>query len=234
MSRYTVVIAEDESLTRERIVRLLGKYSDFDLVAEASDGREALKQIEANKPDVILLDVNMPALNAFDVLAKLSPADYGILVFITAYDQYAVNAFEHEAFDYLLKPFDDARFAKLMHRLQTRLEENSTPEPQYVLAKDDDTIVKILTTEILYVRAENNYVRIYLADRDYRKRTSIQLMLDELKSPFKRIHRSHLINANEIVKMKHLYQGDYQFTMSNGKTLLSSSSYRDVVKSLTK
>lgn len=232
--KYTIVVADDESLTRERIITLVKNYPNFIVIAEAANGVETLSALKKHQPDVVLLDIKMPILNGFEILKKLAPNDYGILVFITAYDQYAIKAFENEALDYLLKPFDNQRFDKLMTRVEKRLKNLFHIEDDYILVKENHEILKINTRDIVYVKSENNYVQIHLENKMYRKRMALTDFLGQLGSRFHRIHRSYIINERKILKMKHIHHGDYFFTMSTGKSIPSSKSYRNVVKTITK
>lgn len=234
MKKYKIVVADDESLTRERIISLLKNYTQFSVVAEASNGAETLLAIRKLQPDVVFLDIKMPILNGFEVLKKLDANDYGILVFITAYDQYAIKAFENEALDYLLKPFDNQRFDKLMQRIKTYLKKVYNVREHFVLVKENHEIQKVNTKDIIYVKAENNYIQIHLAKHMLRKRGSLSAFEDQLDDNFSRIHRSYIINERQVIKMKHISQGDYLFSMSNGKSIPSSRSYRDIVKLLVK
>ena len=232
MTSYTVLVADDEALTRERIVAQLKKYPNFRVVAQTSNGMETLKAIKSYKPDVVLLDIEMPVLNGFEILKILTPADYHILVFITAHGQYAIKAFEQEALDYLLKPFDDVRFAKLVKRMLKHLGKVQIPENKYVLAKDGKEVHRIPLAEIIYIKSALNYVLICLKDKVVKKRTSLTAIQTQLDHQFSRIHRKYIINELQILKMKHICHGDYLFTMSNSKSIPSSKSYRETVKQL--
>lgn len=234
MKKYTIVVADDESLTRERIVALLKNYAQFSVVAEAANGAKTIYAIKKHQPDVVFLDIKMPILNGFEVLQKLDSDDYGILVFITAYDQYAIKAFENEALDYLLKPFDNQRFDKLMNRLKIQLNTLYKNEDRYILVRENHEIFKINTKDIIYIKSDNNYVLLHLKEQVFRKRISISAIADQLGDHFFRIHRSYIINGRQILKMKHIHHGDYFFSMSNGKSIPSSKSYRGVVQLILK
>ena len=232
--QFKVIVAEDEALTRARITTLLGGHDDFSVIAEATNGREAILAIKQYQPDVILLDIKMPLLNGFDVLKKLEPGDYKILVFITAYDQYAIDAFEQEALDYLLKPFDQDRFELLLNRLRTRLNDFYHARDNYILVKENNELVRVKTSDIIYIQSDNNNVLIHIDGHTYKKRISLSLIQQQLNKHFIKIHRSYIINERKITKMRHISQGEYLFTMTNGKSVPSSLSYRDQVKNLTK
>nr|WP_321236148.1 LytTR family DNA-binding domain-containing protein [uncultured Psychroserpens sp.] len=230
MTAYKIIVADDESLTRDRISNLLKDYRNFKIVKETSNGVETLNAIRLYKPDVIFLDIKMPLLNGFEVLQELSKNDYKLLVFVTAFDDYAIKAFENEAIDYLLKPFNDGRFAKLMERVNRYL--SPLHEEPIIVIKEKNDIFRVLTKDIIYIEAENNYVNIILEDCKYKMRISMTNILNKLNHNFVKIHRSFIINKHQIKKMKHVKSGDYLFLMSNNKSLFSSKSYRPSIKAL--
>ncbi len=232
--RYSVIIAEDEPLTRDRIVNLLVKLTNFEIIAAVSNGVEAVNAIRIHKPDIIFLDIKMPLLDGFDVLKEIRIEDYKLLVFITAYDQYAVRAFDREALDYLLKPFDQKRFMKLIARIEKYFNNINPRDDEVLVIKEKGEVFRLNTSEIIFVKAENNYVNIYLEEKCFKKRIPIFKILEMLNSNFLRVHRSFLINKKKIVKMKHVKGGDYLIKMSNGKSIISSKNYRDSIKSLVK
>ena len=226
MRKYNVVIADDESLTRVRIRNLLKAYSNFEVVAEAANGAQTLQALKAYQVDVIFLDIKMPILDGFEVLKQLKGKDYRILVFITAYEQYALKAFENEAMDYLLKPFDESRFRKLMLRITDYFKRLDGSRDQHILVKVGAELAKVNIDDIVYLRSDNNHVRIVLEKEEFRKRTSMESIEKVLDSRFLRIHRSYIINEARVQKMKHISNGDYLFTMSNNKAISSSKTYR--------
>jgi len=232
MNRYRIIVADDEKLTRERIVSLLKDYSEFEVVKVASDGLEAVNFIKLYKPDIIFLDIKMPKLNGFDVLNELTKNDYNILVFITAFDEYAIKAFEEEALDYLLKPFDKSRFDKLMKRLLVNLNSKARNKDEVLVVKEKNEIYRVLLNDIIYIQAENNYVQIVLEHKTYQMRSTLRKILEVLDGRFFRIHRSYIVNQDKIGKIKHVKSGDYLFQMINGKSLFSTESYRYSVKRL--
>ncbi len=230
---YKLLVAEDEILTRDRIISLLQSYPEFEVVAQTENGPQTLEAIKAHQPDVVLLDIKMPVFDGFEVLNRLDKKVFKTLVFITAYDQYAIQAFEHEALDYLLKPFNRDRFDALITRLKKRLVEIASPE-SYLLLRANKEVVRLKTKDIIYLQAQNNHVLVHTANAIYRKRISLRLLLQQLDHHFIRIHRSYVLNERKILKMRHVGQGDYFFSMSNGKSIPSSQSYRKQVSSLTK
>ncbi|MEO1030589.1 MAG: LytTR family DNA-binding domain-containing protein [Bacteroidota bacterium] len=234
MIKYSVIVAEDEPLTRQRIIDLLENQGNFNVIKGVSNGAEAVMAIKLYKPDIIFLDIMMPRLNGLEVLKELSPKDYKFLVFITAFENYAIQAFENEALDYLLKPFDLKRFMKLIERIERYMDMEQKKDTEKLIIKEKGEIFRIDLNEIIYIKAENNYVVIVLKNRSFKKRTKISFMFEYLNHKFLRVHRSYIINKSEILKMKHVKSGDYVITMSNHKAIISSKSYRDKIKFLIK
>ncbi len=232
MKKYSIVVADDERSTRERILGLLEKYQDYEVVGACSNGAETLQAIKSYRPDVIFLDIEMPLLNGFEVLEFLKQDEFGFLVFITAHDQYAVKAFENEALDYLLKPFDDIRFGRLMKRLGRRLTQKDTTGGQWIMVKHGNEQVKVSLDEILYLKSDRNHVQIHLSDKFFRKRISLGNIESLLDQRFYRIHRSFIVNESKILKMKHVGHGEYLITMANDKRIPTSKSYREALKVL--
>ncbi|WP_222983078.1 LytR/AlgR family response regulator transcription factor [Flagellimonas meishanensis] len=235
MPPYRVLVAEDEKLTLDRISEIIDQSNDFRVVAKTTNGPETLSTIRLQQPDVIFLDVKMPLLNGFQVLQQLRSSDYKILVFITAHDEFAISAFEKEAFDYVLKPFDNTRINSLLRRLTKRMEQiESFDQVKYLMVKDKNELIKVNLNDIIYIKSESNYVKIVLANGEYKKRISISQVHKHLNAQFIRIHRSYVINENQIARMKHVDRGDYSFSMSNRHVVQSSNSYREAVKSILK
>jgi len=232
MTKYSIVVADDESLTRDRIVALLANYRNFNVVSEASNGLETVNAVRLHKPDILFLDIKMPLLNGFEVLEELSKEDYKLVVFITAYDDYAIKAFENEAIDYLLKPFNDRRFDILIGRIEQYMVRFY--EEPILIIKEHNDVYRVKTKDIIYIKAENNYVCIVLDRTSYRMRISLKEILNKLDNSFIKIHRSYLINKSQIKRMKHIKSGDYLFLMTNKKSIISSQSYREWVKLLTR
>jgi two-component system, LytTR family, response regulator len=133
--KIRTLIVDDEELGRKRIRKLLSSEPEFEIVGESCDGREAIRAIEKFSPDLVFLDVQMPELGGFDVLAQIAPGKMPVIVFVTAYDQFALKAFEAQALDYLLKPFDDERFAQSLQRARTYLNGNDVGDMKERLAR---------------------------------------------------------------------------------------------------
>lgn len=232
MKKHKIIVVDDERLTRERIISLLAEYDNYEVVKEAADGVEAVNYIKSYKPDIVFLDVKMPKLNGFDVLNEVRKEDFKILIFITAFDNFALKAFENEALDYLLKPFDRKRFRILMERIERNILKLYSSEDKILVVKKKNELFRLNIKDIVYVKAENNYISLVLKDHSFKKRTSIKNILEELDTNFLRVHRSFIINKSKILKMRHIKSGDYLFLMSNEKTIFSSKTYRTNVQKL--
>lgn len=232
------IIVDDEPLVRERLRDMLAMDRQFHLVAECINGLEAVVAIERHQPQLLFLDIQMPPPNGFEVLEQIEATLQPITIFVTAYDQYAVKAFEYEALDYLLKPFDTERFQKAINRARQRLAERQSLQNNgldYLLAKSQQQIHKINPSDILWLQANRNYVRVHLRDNIFQLRSTISRLETKLNpQQFYRIHRSTIINIQAIKSFKHLYQGEYLLELKNGKKLTSSKSYRDTVLTLLK
>ncbi|MDQ8003981.1 MAG: LytTR family transcriptional regulator DNA-binding domain-containing protein [Pedobacter sp.] len=236
MSWKTIII-EDEQLARQRLKRLLANYDEIEIIAEAENGLQGLELINKHQPDLIFLDIEMPILNGFEMLAKLSEYQPKV-VFTTAYDQYAIKAFDEGSIDYLLKPIELERLDKTIHKLkQTNLAKPAIAIEDLLLQIKGKTAIKTLTVklgdrillikidDIIHIQAEDKYV--FLHTNDGKKHlTDYTLSVLETKLPddFLRIHRSDIINTNHITEIRRGFNGALIFVMSNGAKITSSRS----------
>ncbi len=244
MTKIRTVLVEDEPLARERLRSLLEAEPDIEVVGEAADGTSAVEVIAAHRPDLLFLDVNIPELDGFGVLASLGADTPPVVIFVTAYDQFAVQAFEAHALDYVLKPFDEDRFSTALRRardsvrqhqggdldqrLHALLETVGGPRRMDRIAvKEGGRIVFLRTAEIDWIGAEGNYARLHVGKRSHLMRetmTSLESRLDA--SRFLRIHRSTIVNVDAIAELEPLFQGDYVVILRDGTRLTSSRGYR--------
>lgn len=250
MGAYTVVIIDDEKLARDSIKALL-KFNDAWVIAgEAADGLEAIRLVDMLRPDLIFLDINIPHINGMDVLENLTHRPK--IIFTTAYDDFAIGAFEQNAVDYLLKPFTDARFNQALGRAQVsindhtsarKLEEISSllrekepsPEPsQSTIAIDlRDRIELLDITNILRVSASGNYVEIFTDSCKYLHYESMQGMEKTLSgTDFLRIHRSHIVRQSQIASLRKHINGEYYVQLKDKVELKVSRSNRVKIKKL--
>ncbi len=251
--KIKTLIVDDEPLARERISSLLAHHAGFEVLAECANGVEALQAITDLQPDLVFLDVQMPELGGFEVLEALAHERLPAIIFVTAYDNYALRAFEVHALDYLLKPFDRERFAKALQRaqehaqhghsaLQQRLQnllEELQRERRYVerlVLKTAGRVFFVKVAEITWAEAEANYVRLHAGRETHLLRetlTHLEAKLDPQK--FLRLSRSLLVNIDRIKELQPWSNnGEYVVMLQDGTRLRSSRNYRARVESVFK
>ena len=233
---WKTIIIDDEQLARQRIKRLLAQYDEVDVVAEAENGAEGLELIKLHQPDLIFLDIEMPILNGFEMLAKLS--DPPKVVFITAYDQYAIKAFEEGSIDYLLKPIETERLDKTIKKLkQTALSAPQLPIAELIRQMQGKKTIKTLTVklgdkillikleDIVHVQAEDKYVFLHTIDgRKHLTDYTLSVLEEKLPEEFLRIHRSEMINTDYIKEIRKGFNGALIFVLNNANETRVTSS----------
>ncbi len=235
-------IVDDEPLARLNLATLLAAEEDFEVVGEYADGRCAADAIVEQCPHLVFLDVQMPGLDGLAVLDTL-PADRSpVVVFVAAHDRYAVQAFEAQALDYLLKPFRRERFHTTLDRVRRKLAGTGaryeTPAsgrgghtPDRMLVKSGGRVVVVAFDELAYVRAAANYVQLHVADRTYEVREKISTMQARLPPHrFLRVHRSYLVNLTAVQELYPIGGGEYMIALRNGKQLPVGSTYPSVIR----
>jgi two-component system LytT family response regulator len=246
-----VLVADDEQFARQRITQLLAAESDLRIVAECASGVETVKSIREHRPDVVFLDIQMPELDGFGVLETIGPEHMPATVFTTAFNQHAIQAFEVNALDYLLKPIDPERMAKALDRVwawyrnsragdvQLQLEGLLSvvrSEERYlhrILVKQDDHHVIVKVRDIQWVEAEDNYVRLHVEGTSHLVRASMSNILAKLDPKlFRRIHRSSIVNLDYILEVHPWFSGEHVLVMKDGTRLNMSRSFRDQFKEL--
>ncbi|MES2448212.1 MAG: response regulator [Bacteroidota bacterium] len=225
---WKTIIIDDEQLARQRIKRLLKEYDEVDIVAEAENGQEGLTIIEQLKPDLIFLDIEMPILNGFEMLAKLNHQPK--VVFTTAYDQYAIKAFEEGSIDYLLKPIELDRLDKTIKKLkqtnltttnQVPLEElirqiNGKKSIKTLTVKIGEKILLIKLSDIVHIQAEDKYVFLHTVDgKKHLTDFTLSTLEDKLPEEFLRIHRGDIINTDYIKEIRKGFNGALIFVLNN-------------------
>ena len=242
------IIVDDEEPARELLRVLLGAWETVEIVGEAADGDEALRLISAVSPDLVFLDVQMPHRTGFDVLAALPPDALPFVVFVTAFDQYALKAFEVSAFDYLLKPFDAARLAGTMRRVLdmgdrteqmvlTRaaklLSHLRTPRDNTIVVKTDGRHLFLRTSDVEWIEAVGKEVRVHMAKSLLTVRESMNSLESRLDpTRFVRVQRSAIINREFVREMQPWFKGDYVIIMRSGARVVSGRTYRGMVQRL--
>lgn len=245
------LIVDDEPLGRDRITSLLDSIPDAEVVGECETGAQAVQAIAEHSPDLVFLDVQMPEVDGFGVIESL-PADAApAIIFVTAYDEYAIKAFEVHACDYLLKPFDADRFAAAFRhvaqrirtertneageRLASRLEqlERSRPPRRRLPIRSRGRVYFLDIDEIDWLEAADNYVKVHARGEAHLVRQTLQRM-DELLSPsgFIRIHRSAIVNSARIREVQPWFNGEYMVLLRDGTKVTTSRTYRDNLQAL--
>jgi two-component system, LytTR family, response regulator len=238
------VVIDDERIAREKLRLLLESEPDIHVVAECRDGARGLEELSKEKPDLIFLDIQMPDLDGFDLLSRLPQDRAPIVVFTTAYDQYAVRAFEARALDYLLKPFDKERLRATLERARLELRRrneceltsrvlarlsagNPESRSERLIIKTQGRVIFLDFEQIDWVEAEANYVRINAGQESYVIRGSIGRVSEQLRDRnFVRIHRSTLVNISRIKELQPVNSAEYVVILRSGKELSCSRGYR--------
>jgi two-component system LytT family response regulator len=242
------VIADDEPLARRRLRSLLEEDGGVQVVAECANGLEALAAVGQHEPDVVFLDVQMPGATGIEVLEAMAPGSAGAVVLVTAFDEYAVAAFEHHALDYVLKPVDEDRFRATLGRVRERLRERraaslsadalrqlalaagpagGSPYLSRLLIRSTQKVTVVDLAEVDWIEAEGDYLRLHTPGRSYLYRGTIGA-LEERVDPaeFIRIHRSTIVRLARIRELEPGFHGDHTVTLTTGDRLRLSRTYR--------
>jgi two-component system LytT family response regulator len=237
-----VVIADDEAPAREKLERWLADQPDMVVVGAAEDGLSAAQGIEQLRPDVAFLDVQMPLLSGLHVAGQLELSSAPLIVFVTAFDEHAVRAFDLNAVDYLLKPYDQDRLARSVQRVRERLHAKESGAKavaigrarasscERLLVPDRERLQLIDAASIEWLEADDNYVHVHTPARSYLLRRTLQDLLSQLGDKhFVRIHKSTAVNIHAIESLTPLFKGDYEIHLRNSRVLRLSRRYRDAL-----
>jgi two-component system, LytTR family, response regulator len=236
------LIVDDEPLARERLRTLLQHESDIQIVGECVDGRQAVTTIASEAPDLVFLDIQMPALDGFGVLQTLEDRPLPAVIFVTAYDQYALRAFDVHALDYLLKPFTARRFQKALQRARGELQREGGQSgierrlmnlledlggekrhPKRLVVKSSGRVYFLKVDEIDWIEAEGNYVRLHVGANSHLLRETMKGMEASLDPDrFIRIHRSTIVNTERIRELQPLFHGEYAVILTDSTRLVAS------------
>jgi len=223
MKTFKTVIIDDERLAREEVKRALKTYPEFEIIGEASHVDEAKILIEESKPDLLFLDIHMPGKSGFDLLEELTTVPE--VVFTTAYDQYAVKAFELNALDYLVKPLRDERFSKTIEKVKAELAKKEEikvdvlPMHRKIFIKDGEKCHFIPLSEIHFIESLDNYARLYFGNQKAMIKRSLNLLEEKLDATiFFRINRSQIINTQYIKEIHPYFNNKLQITLTTGET----------------
>jgi two-component system LytT family response regulator len=246
MKKIKTLIVDDEPLARERLATLLAGEPDIELAGQCRDGEEAVTAIHDHAPDLVFLDVQMPQMNGFQVIESIGSDKMPLVIFVTAYDQHALRAFQVRALDYLLKPFDRERFTEALQRARKQIERDETgdigrrllalvkdmrkdqPRSDRLVVKSSGRLFFLRAEEIDWIEAAGNYVRLHVGTTSHLLRdtmNSIEGRLDPEK--FFRIHRSHIVNMERIQELQPWLNGEYAVLLRTGTRLTLSRGYRE-------
>ena len=250
MPNYKVLIVDDERLSRRRIRRLLTLESDCEVVGECTNGAEAVDALRTAMPDILYLDVQMPELDGFEVIAALKEVR-PLIIFTSAYDDYALRAFEVHAFDYLLKPFDGRRFLESLKRAKIRIAQDRTEKadnnrlfelvenltrprrmPDRIAVKNNGRVVFVRLDEIDWFEASDNYVCLHCGRETHVVRETMNELEARLDSgQFLRVHRSAIVNLDRIRELQPWFRGDYRVILRDGTELTLTKNHREKLES---
>jgi two-component system LytT family response regulator len=249
--KIRALIVDDEPLARERIRSLLRDEADIEIAGECGDGPAAVTAIKKLSPDLLFLDVQMPGLNGFDVLRAIGKELMPLVIFVTAYDQHAVKAFEAHALDYLLKPFKLARFKDTVQRAREHLANRDAdaisknlaallgqarPAREFlarIAVKTGERTVFVKAGQIDYVESAGNYVVLHVGKENHVVRETLTSLEENLNpKKFVRISRSMLVNADQIKELQPLFKGEYAVVLHNGKQLTMTRGVRELQEAL--
>jgi two-component system, LytTR family, response regulator len=251
MAQIRTLIADDEPLARQRVRHLLADEPDILVTGECRDGGEALDALRETGPDLLFLDVQMPVKDGFEVLAELGPGRMPVVVFVTAYDQYALKAFDVHALDYLLKPFDEERFKGALGRARRAIEQRAgvTLEKKILsllgdredergrlrrfVVRESGRIFFIHANDVDCIEASRNYATLYTGTKSHMIRETmaeLEKRLDPRR--FVRVHRSWIVNVERIREIQPWFSGAFVMIMQGGKRLTSSRSFKENVEAI--
>lgn len=242
----TVLIADDELPARVGLRAMLARHSDIHIVGEATSGGETVAAISVKQPDVVLLDVQMPDGDGFSVIRDIGVERMPVVIFSTAFDHHALQAFESQALDYLLKPYDQSRLDAALARARTQREHRQTDNRlahllerldgrshwlQRIVVRHGARAQFVPTAGLDYLEAEGNYVRLHAGDKSWIVRETLAALESKLDpARFLRVHRSIIVHLPRVVAAESLYAGEYVLTLANGRTVTAGRSYRAAVQ----
>jgi two-component system LytT family response regulator len=245
--KIRALVVDDEPLARERIISLLRKELDVEVVAECSNGTEAVAAIRERRPDLVFLDVQMPGMGGFDALRELEKENLPLVIFVTAYDKHALKAFEVHALDYLLKPFKQERFKQTVQRARQALAAQQAgaasqnllallgqakPEREYLTripVRVGDRVIFVKAEQIEYIESAGNYIVLHTAKENHVVRETLTALEEKLEpKQFLRINRSTLVRVDQIKEFQPLFKGEHAVLLHNGKQLTMTRGIREV------
>ena len=242
--RIKALIVDDEPLARDRIREMLKEHPEVEVIGEARNGQEAVDFVANQNPDLVFLDIQMPDLDGFDVLQKLDAAQLPLIIFVTAYDQYALRAFDVHAVDYLTKPFDRERFAEAVDHAKVFMKGAREPDTARILnmlqelragsrylerfaIKNGETLFFVRAVDVNAIEAQGNYVRLNLANSSHLLRDTLNNIESQINPRmFVRIHRRTIVNIDRIKEVQTWARGEYRVVLVTGAHYTLSRGYR--------
>jgi len=242
--RIKALIVDDEPLARDRIREMLKEHPEVEVIGEARNGQEAVDFVANQNPDLVFLDIQMPDLDGFDVLQKLDAAQLPLIIFVTAYDQYALRAFDVHAVDYLTKPFDRERFAEAIDHAKVFMKGAREPDTARILnmlqelragsrylerfaIKNGETLFFVRAVDVNAIEAQGNYVRLNLANSSHLLRDTLNNIESQINPRmFVRIHRRTIVNIDRIKEVQTWARGEYRVVLVTGAHYTLSRGYR--------
>jgi two-component system, LytTR family, response regulator len=219
------LIVDDEPLARANIRILLARHPEIEIAGESGSGAEAIEQIRTTQPDLIFLDVQMPECDGFDILEMLGSQATPAVIFVTAYDEYALRAFEAGALDYLLKPFTDDRFDRAVSRAKEKLQQQRKPER--VTVKQGNQVLFVRPEDIDWIEAADYYACLHVGTKSHLVRRSLADLEQDLDPTlFRRSHRSAIVNVRRLRALQLNRNGEYEALLENGASVPVSRRYR--------
>jgi two-component system, LytTR family, response regulator len=251
VDKIRVLIVDDEPIARKGIRNHLARESDIEIVGECGNGLEAVSAIRDSKPDLVFLDIQMPELNGLGVIEAVGADRMPIVIFVSAYDRYTLQAFEVHALDYLLKPFETERFQRTLQRAREQLSTRQTSQLNHrllrllesleekpkalerLVVKTSGRVYFVDVDEIDWIEAADNYVRLHVAGKGHLIHESLSSLEQKLdRARFVRVHRSRIVNTAKIKELHPLFHGEYVIVLHGGAKLTSGRSYREKLREL--
>lgn len=247
MEPIRTLIVDDEPLARRRLQKLLQDDREIEVIGLCENGEQAIKTINHEHPELVFLDVQMPVIDGFEVLRQVEAGHYPVIVFVTAYDEYALKAFEVHALDYLLKPFDRARFQRALkrakshirssalestnHRLEEMLKQLQSDVISRVMVKSNGRVFFVDVDDIDWIEASGNYVQLHTGSKTHLVRDTMSNMEEKLDPDrFFRIHRSTIVNIERVKELQSWFHGDYMVILKDGNKLTMSRNYKQLLQ----
>ncbi len=244
MSEIRVLIIDDEPISRRGIGKFVSGEPEFAIVGEAANGLEAVAKIAELRPDIVFLDIQMPDLDGFGVVECLDPESLPVIIFVTPFDEHAIRAFEVHAFDYVLKPFDEKRILKALHRARSYVQERRDSAVRKELGamlsdlrkerrlerfvvRDNERIFFVPVSDVVWIEAAGNYACLHTLNSSHILRETMSNLEDRLAmQQFVRVRKSAIVNGNRIREVRPMFNGEYDLLLSDGRTVTSSRRYR--------